>query len=304
MVTITLSAAGAKNAASRLRDFLATGGINLKQTHAYEALAQTLGYANWNTLQALLNETSSPEIAENQAAAHMVDARGRVYTAERLAEQAAPRTAIPFDPEKFDKFVGSYQFSPDVSPDEWLIFTRKEDQLLMRLSGQKTLTEIYPESETKFFAMTHTPMQISFNVDAQGYAESLVYHVNGLEYLATRVDDSVVTTFEDALQKYVADNKPSPEREVLLRRVIAANYAGTPNFEDMAPWVVEGTKRAWPAIQRTFLRLGRLTELKFLHVQSSGFDVYKVVFENGELIWEVGPLTRDHKLTHSWYDFP
>ncbi len=306
MVTITLSAAGAKNAASRLRDFLATDGINLKQTHAYEALDQTLGYANWNTLQALLNGSSSPEGVENRATAHMVDARGRVYTAERLAEQAAPRIAILLDPEKFDKFVGCYQFDPSVSPDEWLIFTRKKDQLLMRTSGEEKLTGLYPESETKFFAMTHTPRQISFNVNAQGYAEGLVLHVNGLEYVLTRVDESVVRTFEDALQKYVADNKPSAEREVLLRRSIAALQAGAPNYEDMAPWVVESSKRAWPAIQRTITQLGKLMELKFLHVKNIGVgvDVYKVVFENGELIWEVGPLTHDGKLTHTWYDFP
>ena len=311
MVTITLSTTTAKNAASRLREFLAADGINLKQTHAYEALAQALGYANWNTLQALLSGASPFEVRENlgqQAgshAAHMVDARGRAYTVERLAEQAAPRTAIPFNPEKFDKFVGCYQFNPDVSHDEWLIVTRKADQFLARMSGQKRLVEIFPESETKFFALTHTPQQISFNLDAQGCSESLMFHVNGLEHVANRVDESIVTAFEGALQKYIADNKPSPEREVLLRRVIAATYVDAPNLEDiMAPWVVESTKRTWPTIRQTFLRLGELTELKFLHVQSSGFDVYKVVFENGELIWEVGPLTRDQKLTHNWYDSP
>lgn len=312
MVTITLSAAGARTAAGRLREFLATDGIYLKQTHAYEALAQALGYANWNTLQALLNGTPPPKIEATSAAkapadshaARMVDARGQVYTVERLAEQAAPRTAIPMDPKNFDKFVGCYQFGPDVSPDQWLIVTRKGDQFLTRMSGQKATVEVNAESETKFFAMTHTPSQITFNVNAQGYAESAVYHVNGLEYFLTRVDESGVTAFEDALQKYVADNKPSPEREVLLRRVIAASCAGTPNFDDMGPWIIESTKRAWPAIRQTFLRLGKLTELKFLHVKSDGLDVYKAVFENGELIWEVGPLTRDHKLTHIWYDFP
>ena len=61
MITINLSATGAKEAVARLRQFLAANGISLKQTHAYEALAQTLGYANWNTLQALLNTTATPE---------------------------------------------------------------------------------------------------------------------------------------------------------------------------------------------------------------------------------------------------
>jgi hypothetical protein len=43
MITINLSATGAKEAAARLREFLAANGISLKQTHGYEALAQTLG---------------------------------------------------------------------------------------------------------------------------------------------------------------------------------------------------------------------------------------------------------------------
>ena len=62
MVTLTLSALAAKEAARRLREFLAAGGINLKQTHAYEALAQTLGYANWNTLQALLSSSEHSSV--------------------------------------------------------------------------------------------------------------------------------------------------------------------------------------------------------------------------------------------------
>lgn len=313
MVTITMSAAGAKSAANRLREFLAADGVTLKQTHAYEALARVLGYANWNTLQALLNGGGHAEPANNAAAKdavggrapHEVDARGQAYTVERLAEQAAPRFAIPFDPEKFDKFVGCYELDPTRVHDEWIIVTRKADQFLVRLSGQKKLVEIFPESETKFFALTHTPQQISFTLNTQGRAESLTFHANGLEYSAKRVDATVVAAYEDALQKYIADNKPSPDREVLLRRVIAASYTDAPDLEDMmAPWVVESTRRTWPTIRQVFLRLGKLKELEFLRVDGNGFDVYRVVFENGELIWELGPLTRDHKLTHTWYDSP
>lgn len=54
-VTVALlSATSAKAAVARLRAFLAARGIGLKQTNAYEALAQAVGYPNWNTLQAML----------------------------------------------------------------------------------------------------------------------------------------------------------------------------------------------------------------------------------------------------------
>jgi Glyoxalase superfamily protein len=50
MVAISLTHDNAKDMANRLRQFLAAGGISIKQTHAYEALAKSLGYRDWNTL--------------------------------------------------------------------------------------------------------------------------------------------------------------------------------------------------------------------------------------------------------------
>jgi hypothetical protein len=92
MVTINLSAAGAKEAVARLREFLAADGIGLKQTHAYEALARTLGYANWNTLQALLSATPS---TENEAAGPAATAPADEHTArtEQGSEQGAVESA-------------------------------------------------------------------------------------------------------------------------------------------------------------------------------------------------------------------
>src|ERR1700735_3902918 len=94
MVTITLSAAGAKEAVARLREFLAADGINLKQTHAYEALARTLGYPNWNTLQALLNAAASPQSdASPTATAPSDEQTARTdenLTAERPVEKFRP----------------------------------------------------------------------------------------------------------------------------------------------------------------------------------------------------------------------
>jgi hypothetical protein len=130
MVTINLSATGAKEAAARLREFLAANGISLKQTHAYEALAQTLGYANWNTLQALLNTTATPENkASPEAAAlaflppavraEMQDARERMRKSRLTPslEQSLHR-AIGFATERHHEYATL----------EHLLFSLTEDQ--------------------------------------------------------------------------------------------------------------------------------------------------------------------------------
>ncbi len=276
---------------------MAADGIILKQTRAYEALAHTLGYANWNTLQALLSVTPSSEIVENPVKVVHADKDARaiepiwVYTAERLAEQAAPRIAIPLDPKEFDKFVGCYQFRFN----EFLTITRDGGRFLAGLTYKKGRAELSPESETKFF-VKDGPAQLSFTLNSQNYAESVVLHEDGNEVPAKRVDESVAKAFENALQKYVANNKPTPEREVLLRRLIAAYETDTPNVEDMTPAFVEVSKRTWQAMHRTALRLGKLMELQFLHVNEDGWDVYKAIFENGHGTCEVGFLSPDHKL--------
>ncbi|HEY3807893.1 MAG TPA: glyoxalase superfamily protein [Kofleriaceae bacterium] len=59
MVAISLTHDSAKEMAHRLRQFLAAGGISLKQTHAYEALAKSFGYRDWNTLLGALPSTGS-----------------------------------------------------------------------------------------------------------------------------------------------------------------------------------------------------------------------------------------------------
>src|SRR5580658_5951368 len=85
MVTITLSAAGTKKAASRLREFLASVGIGLKQTHAYEALAQALGYANWNTLQAQLDSSAMPKSEASPCAPALIEPLPSASNADRMA---------------------------------------------------------------------------------------------------------------------------------------------------------------------------------------------------------------------------
>lgn len=59
MVAISLTLESAKEMANRLRQFLAAGGTSIKQTHAYEALAKSLGYRDWNTLSGALQSTDS-----------------------------------------------------------------------------------------------------------------------------------------------------------------------------------------------------------------------------------------------------
>lgn len=55
MVDVSVTTKTAKDMAKRLRKFLEAGGFEIQHTHACEAVAQMLGYRNWNTLHGTLD---------------------------------------------------------------------------------------------------------------------------------------------------------------------------------------------------------------------------------------------------------
>jgi Domain of unknown function (DUF3471)/BlaR1 peptidase M56 len=95
--------------------------------------------------------------------------------AQKRAEQSRPRTAIPYEPSHFDKFVGDYQHEQASSM--FFAITREGEHFYSRLTGQPRV-EIFPESDTKFFAKI-VLAQLSFNLDTNGNVTGLVLHQNG-----------------------------------------------------------------------------------------------------------------------------
>jgi hypothetical protein len=78
--------------------------------------------------------------------------------AQKRAELARVRIAIPYDPARFDKFSGNYQHEQVSSV--FFTLTREGEQFYSRLTGQPKV-EIFPESDTKFFAKI-VSAQLSF----------------------------------------------------------------------------------------------------------------------------------------------
>jgi len=220
-------------------------------------------------------------------------------TAERRAEQALPRNVVPFDPKRFDKYVGYYQIGPSTI----FTITRDGDHFLSRLTGQVNV-EIFPESETKFFA-TEVSAQISFATDARGRVTELVLHQEGLEQHAPRVDEPVAKGIEAALAQRIRSNTPSPGTEGALRHQIEAEINDRPDYSVLRPGLAAATREQWPVIQQTISSLGPLKSVTFRSVAPGGEDVYDVAFERGQTQWHISPLSPDGKISGmSWRRLP
>lgn len=210
--------------------------------------------------------------------------------AELRAEQAVPRTAVPFAPKNFDKFVGAYQLRPNAI--FWI--TRDGSHYFSRLTGQVAV-EDFPESQTKFFS-NEVRDQISFDQDASGQVTGLVLHQNGMELPAPRITVEAGKAVEDALTARIRANQPSPGTEESLRRYIDSLEKGEPNYQEMTPALAVIVHAQLPTILSEIARFGALESITFKSVNVVGMDVYDVEFEHAKVTWTNAPLTADGKV--------
>ena len=99
-----------------------------------------------------------------------------------LAELELLKPAVKMDPANFDSYVGRYQLAPDI----FVNVSREGERFYVQGTGQARV-EIYPESETTFFAEV-VPERISFVRDDTGAVDRLILHRDGTETQAKRID--------------------------------------------------------------------------------------------------------------------
>jgi hypothetical protein len=221
--------------------------------------------------------------------------------AQLLYEQTRPRTVVPFNPQDFDKYVGSYEFESNSTV--FVHIFRKEEHYFVQLTGQGPV-ETYPESATKFFA-TVVAAQISFVTDATGQVTGLVLHQNGLLQSAKKISDAFAAKAAAELQQRINDKTPSPGTEASLRRWIEAMENGEPNYNDMAPALAQAAREQWPRTRLAVQQLGAFQSLAFERVAPTGADVYIGTFTHGTVEINIAPLSADGKVNgRNWRLLP
>ena len=188
---------------------------------------------------------------------------------------------ITVDSKAVDRYMGVYQFAPNVL----LTFTREGDRLFTQLTGQPR-AEIFPEGEGKFFLKV-VDAQLTFNTDAGGKVTQVVLHQNGMEQVAKRVDQAAVDAQAAAAAKRYQDQKPFPGSEAAVRRSIEELRAGQPKYDLMSPEFAELTRRQLPQLTAAIQQLGAVESVTFKGVGQGGADIYDVKFEYGLSEWRI-----------------
>ena len=263
-----------KNAAkSRLRE-LRLGNPAAKLAEAQLAIAREYGFQNWPSLRAYVVQHSVENIAPD-APEDMV--------AYRIYEQSKPREEASIDFRLLDGYVGEYQLSPDAI----FTVTRQDDRLHIKLTGQPA-HPVYPESPVKFFYKV-VRAQITFITDNDGVTMALVLHQSGLDRRAPRVAHGTAEHLEKMLARRIKDGTPMSGSEAALRRQIDAMMRGVgePEYSEMTTELAEISRPQVPALKAQFAEFGPLHAISFFSVGRSGWDAYRVDFENGTVIFRI-----------------
>lgn len=193
------------------------------------------------------------------------------------------RKKVTVDAALVGRYLGSYRLSGGPI----MTISREDDHIYAQLANQPKV-EIFPESDTQFFA-TMVDAQLSFVADKDAQASELVLHQNGREIHAARVDEA-------ALAARVKAGTPADGTEESLKRYVESLEKGAPNYDEMTAPMADAVRQQLPVIEGNIKRWGALQSITFKSVDDQGNDHYDVRFEHGHAEWQVAPLTADGKV--------
>jgi hypothetical protein len=88
--------------------------------------------------------------------------------------------------------------------------------------------------------------------------------------------------------------------ELRLRSAIEKIQAGSPNYEEMEPFLRAAVKNQYSAVVPRLQSMGSIKSITFEGSQN-GQDIYNVTFANGALVWGIA-LTPNGKIAALYFN--
>lgn len=101
------------------------------------------------------------------------------------------------------------------------------------------------------------------------------------------VEDQIIASLTSNDPPPAPRSTPQPGAEQALRKLIADEAAGTPDYAMMSPQMAEATRAQLPQIQKILGGLGVIRAVTFREVGLGGLDIYRVDFEKGALYFNL-----------------
>ena len=195
-------------------------------------------------------------------------------TAWKRYEQMRPRSAIKMPPQTLRDAPGAYHFGGQTYGE----VTARFRKLYLQLIGQPKV-RLLAEGPDQLFAKV-VPAQLTLTRDADGEASGMTLHQNGQEISAPRISADTFATAKDALNNRRVNKTPHPQSEALLRKLLASQIAGAPDFTLLAPALAEVVREQQELLQAELEASGPLQRVRFKDVSPDGADIFTLTFAN------------------------
>jgi len=183
---------------------------------------------------------------------------------------------------KHDEVVGSYQAGFNV-----LSVTREGKQIFAQAGENAPFMELHPQPEGGYTAMDGR-VQVTFAKDASGRVTGLRLKQGSAEQVAQRITEQQAAQIKADTAKRVAENKPTPGIEEILRKHIEALRAGKPLYDMMAPGLAAAVKAQAQMSQARLAEVGAIQAIEFTGVAPNGLDTFLVKYEKGASRYVIG----------------
>jgi bla regulator protein blaR1 len=192
------------------------------------------------------------------------------------------RKEIKLPASTLDRYVGTYKFGDTMI----VSVSRTENGLQAQVTGQPAF-DIFAESERSFFYKV-VNAQIDFVGESGVPATGLVLHQGGSDYSMPRIDSATVAQMQAELSARIASNAPAPGTADAVRKMAAGLSSGSPNYDDMTPEIAKTTRDQLARMGPAMKSHGAVQSVEFLRVGEGGWDVYRVRYETGTMLWRIG----------------
>ncbi|WP_334180708.1 MerR family transcriptional regulator [Pseudomonas nitroreducens] len=195
----------------------------------------------------------------------------------RAYGQARPRREIALEPDRMLGLTGTWAFD-----DGTVVQTELRGEELYYLYPGQPGYRLSPEATDQFF-LNGVSVQVTFSRSAADAVVALHHHQGGIIDVARPVPKSRALEQSKKLAEKVAAQRPCPESESLLRRLIDEQARNSPDYSRLTLQLAQLVAEQQGHLHSLFKSLGNLRSLCFRSVSQSGSDVYEAQFEHGTL---------------------
>ncbi len=169
---------------------------------------------------------------------------------------------------------------------EILIVSQSGNGLVAQINRQRSFVMQAASADAFFVAGVDVRLQVERRAPGE-HASAVVLLQSGVPMRAPRVDSAAVQAVDEAIARRVAEQRPAPGGEAILRRNLALAQEGKIAQADFTPGFAKLVMAGMDRMRADLSSFGKVQSVAFRGVNNFGYDRYEVRYEHGAVEWDL-----------------